>query len=418
MRNPLRSLALCGGILALLTFATQVGETHAPIRSKYTYNDDVFPILRNRCASCHVPGGVAPMSLMTYKDAVPWAESLRIELISGHMPPWYAEQGFGDFKNAHALSGRELDVLLVWASGGTPRGDAGKPLPAVALSNKWALGEPDLAIPMPADFTLPADTLEETQEFVLATGTTTDRWVTAVDLLPGTPAIVRWATVSITSPPGSAALSREADPDQADPTLAVWLPGAEPVPTAAGTAFHLPAAARLTLRVHYKKTWKYEGTPMADRSTIGLYFADRPSLRPIRTLTMSSDAIPAAADETITFSRLLREDVQALALRPAINQPNVELQVEAVRPDGTRIPMLRLNNRADWVRRYWFDQPITLSKGTRLEASATFVETPGGAPHGATADGTAPAARASKTPLRLAVDIVSPAAKGTTSEGR
>jgi hypothetical protein len=35
----------------------------------------------------------------------------------------------------------------------------------------------------------------------------------------------------------------------------------------------LAPGSELIARIHYKKTWKYEGQPMTDRSTIGLYFA-------------------------------------------------------------------------------------------------------------------------------------------------
>ena len=87
-------------------------QAHKAVTSKYTYNDDVFPILRDRCGRCHVPGGVAPMSLMTYDDAFPWGESIRAELIAAHMPPWNADGGFGELKHAHALSPSELDIIL------------------------------------------------------------------------------------------------------------------------------------------------------------------------------------------------------------------------------------------------------------------------------------------------------------------
>ena len=65
-------------------------DAHKAITSKYTYNDDVFPILRDKCGSCHVDGGAAPMSLLTYNDdggAVAWAESIREMLIAEAMPP-------------------------------------------------------------------------------------------------------------------------------------------------------------------------------------------------------------------------------------------------------------------------------------------------------------------------------------------
>ena len=94
--------------LLAVALASTRGNAHKPITSPYTYNEDVFPILRDRCGRCHVSGGVAPMSLMTYKDAFPWGESIRTELIAGHMPPWRVDNAVSMFRNARPLSGREL----------------------------------------------------------------------------------------------------------------------------------------------------------------------------------------------------------------------------------------------------------------------------------------------------------------------
>ena len=84
------ALWLCGVAFFAGVFV-QPGEAHKPITSKYTYNDDVFPILKERCSRCHVQGGVAPMSLMTYEEAFPWGESIRAELVAAHMPPAAAD---------------------------------------------------------------------------------------------------------------------------------------------------------------------------------------------------------------------------------------------------------------------------------------------------------------------------------------
>src|SRR5215218_7511470 len=94
--------------LVILTLALAGGrpEAHKPITSPYTYNEDVFPIVRDRCGRCHVSGGVAPMSLMTAKDAVPWGESIRTELIAGHTPPWSVDAAPGRFKNVQTLTAR------------------------------------------------------------------------------------------------------------------------------------------------------------------------------------------------------------------------------------------------------------------------------------------------------------------------
>src|SRR4026209_524899 len=95
-------------VILTLAVAGSRPEAHKPITSPYTYNDDVFPTLRDRCGRCPVPGGVAPMSLMTAKDAVPWGESIRTELIAGHMPPWSVDAASARFKNPQALTARAL----------------------------------------------------------------------------------------------------------------------------------------------------------------------------------------------------------------------------------------------------------------------------------------------------------------------
>jgi predicted ribosomally synthesized peptide with SipW-like signal peptide len=38
-----------------------------------TFAKDVAPIMYGKCANCHRPGQIAPMSLLTYDAARPWA---------------------------------------------------------------------------------------------------------------------------------------------------------------------------------------------------------------------------------------------------------------------------------------------------------------------------------------------------------
>jgi len=363
-----KPLAAVGLALTVAILAVATPEAHKPITSKYTYNDDVFPILRDRCARCHVTGGVAPMSLMTYEEAFPWAESIRAELIAAHMPPWHADEAYGELKQAHALSPHELDVILTWASGGNPRGALDQKLPAITLKNDWTLGAPDLSLPLPSEFALAADKMEDTQEFTLSTGTKEPRWVRAVDLLPGTPSIVRSAVIFVKgdAASGAAAISPER-------ILARWIPGHDPEPIASGVAFRLTAGAELGVRIHYKKTWQFEGKPMTDRSTVGVYYATAPAAQELLAVAVASaKPVAAGSGEQVKFAQIIDQDVQALALAPDQVPPNITLQVEAVRPDGSRTPMIRLNTRADWNRRYWFDKPVTLPRGSRVEVVATL----------------------------------------------
>jgi len=364
--KPTRPIAVAVLILVAVALAGRRGDAHKAITSKYTFNDDVFPIFKERCATCHVEHGVAPMSLTTFKDAFPWAESIRAELIAGHMPPWNAEEGFGDLKHAHTLTAKELDVILTWATGGNPQGNLDQTLPAVMLKNDWVMGAPDLALPLPSEFTVPADKMDMIEEFTVPTGTKEARWVRAVDLLPGTPSVVRSAVISLkTASPSSAAAS-------SDRVLALWVPGHDAEPLDGQVAFKLPAGAELGVRIHYKKTWQFEGQTVADRSTVGVYFAPEREAQELLAVPIESPPPSAAKDQTLTFTRLIDADLQALAMRPDDVPPNITLQLTAVLPDGSHTPMIRLNTRADWSRRYWFEKPIALPRGSRIEVVANL----------------------------------------------
>ncbi len=101
---------------------------HDIITTPITFDREIKRIVDSRCGSCHRPGGVA-FSLMTYKDARPWAEAIKEEVLARRMPPWGAVKGFGDFRNDQALTPEQLELIVSWADGGVPEG-AEKDLPA------------------------------------------------------------------------------------------------------------------------------------------------------------------------------------------------------------------------------------------------------------------------------------------------
>ena len=225
-------------------------EAHKAITSKYSFNEDLFPLFRDKCGRCHVEGGVAPMSLMTHEDASPWAESLRLEFLADQTHPWRPIR----------LTARELDMMLVWATGGTPRGDVAKAPKPVTLVNDWGSGPPDLALPVPAPFTLAADLNEASREFVLPAPKAAGQTLRAIDLLPGNPAVVRSAELSLRRADGTVT------------TLASWFAGAAQAETLAAPVL-VPPGASIVARIEYRRTWKYERQDLKDASTVGLYFA-------------------------------------------------------------------------------------------------------------------------------------------------
>ncbi len=246
-------------LLAALVLAP-AGRAHKGITSKFTYNADVYPVFLKRCSRCHIDGGVGPMSLLKYEDAFPWAESLRTELLLADSRSKSVDPH--DFvKSAHRqISARELDIVLEWATGGTPEGDKANPPSPPVLKNDWAAGKPSLTIAMPA-YQLPASMFEATQEFVIPVSASPGS-VTQVDLLPGNPSIVRGAVISLRSPDGTTRL------------LGTWFPRQIAAPIPLKPPVRIDPGSSIVARIQYTKTWKFEGEAVSDQSTIGLYAID------------------------------------------------------------------------------------------------------------------------------------------------
>ena len=348
---------------AILFFlvATQHTAAHTPVTSKYDYNKDVFPRLRDHCAACHVPGGAGPMSLVTYKAAMPWAQSIRDELTAGRMPPWPIDPTSPPIRGGFPISSRDIDVLVVWASGGTPEGDFNVKLPDVAFHPQWKLGPPDLKIQMEAEHTVAPNAMEDVSEFSLPVNLTDAKWIKAADLMPGNASIVRDAIISLEN----------------GPVLALWQPGGDTVPAPSGAAFRLAPGAKLHLQIHYKKHFDQEQNAISDRSTVGLYFTDPPpSGRELQSFAIdapkAADAPNASSPVTATFGGALPNAARIVALRPMLDRAYTSVEVDAITPSGATVPLLRLHGpRPQWFERYWLQDPVELAAGAKIAVRTT-----------------------------------------------
>jgi mono/diheme cytochrome c family protein len=340
-----------------LTLATQHTDAHVPVTSKYDYNRDVFPLLRDHCAACHVPGGAAPMSLVTYKDAMPWGQSIRDELTAGRMPPWPVDPTSPAVKGAAPISSRDLDVIVVWASGGTPESYTDSKVSDVSFHQQWRLGSPDLKIPMEAEHTVSASALEEVSEFSLPANVTDTKWIKATDLMPGTASIVRDAVISIEN----------------GPVLALWQPGGGTIAAPSGAAFRLTPGSKIHLQIHYKKHFDQEQSAVSDKSTVGFYFTDPPpSGRELEALAIDPAKGGADASGSTTFGSVLPKAGRIVALRPMLDRAYEAVNIDAVTPSGKQVPLLRLHGpRPQWFQRYWLQEPVELSSGSKIAVSVT-----------------------------------------------
>ena len=394
--------AFVGLALVIAALGTSTGG-HTAINSRFTYNEHLFPIFQRQCGSCHAAGGVAPMSLLTYQEAFPWTQSIREEVLGLRMPPWKAEDGFGDFVNGHVLPAHELDMILEWAGGGYPEGPRDQRPAAPEPVSGWTLGSPTVELTVPDPFSIDAATSEAVRFFTLPTSFTEGRWVTGVDVRPGSRAIVRHVAVYVdttgqargladadTTGPGFAAGFDGVEP------IAVWWPG-QSVVRLDGAGYALPAGADVVARIVYKKTWITEGQAFTDQTSLGLHLAEE-AVATIAHTVVSSPAEPSGPE--FVFSYPVDDAITLRALLPEMEIEALELQVEAVLPDGSSQPLLLIREPdPGWPTRYVFDTPHLLPGGSQIQVTATL-------PAGAERE-SVPSLFSSGAPVRLLVDYTS-----------
>jgi hypothetical protein len=353
-----RKIAPCAAIALAIAFlllaATEHTHAHTPVTSKYDYNRDVFPVLRDHCGNCHVPGGPAPMSLVTYGAAMPWAQSIRDELTAGRMPPWPVDPTSPQVKGGDPISSHDLDVMVVWASGGTPESYSDAKLQQVTFNPQWKLGPPDLKLSMDVQHTLAPGALEDVSDFSLAPNLTDTKWIKAADLTPGTASIVRDAIISIEN----------------GPVLALWQPGGDTIAAPSGAAFRLAPGSKIHLQIHYKKHFDQEQNAVSDRSTIGFYFTDPPpSGHELQTFAI--DALSDARGPGVIEGAVTKA-ARIVALRPMLDRAYESVTIDAVTSSGVSVPLLRLHGpRPQWFQRYWLQEPVELASGSKIEVHVT-----------------------------------------------
>src|SRR5260370_12907329 len=165
-----------------------------------TYAKQVSRILQKNCQECHRPGQIGPMSLLSYNDAVNWSGTIKEVVEDNRMPPWHADPRFGKWSNDRRLSPEDRDTLLAWLNGGLARGDD-KDLPSPrAFPEGWHIGQPDVVVDMPRAVEVRATAPDggvSYQYFVVPTGFTEDKWVTAAECKPGAPSVVHHILVYV-----------------------------------------------------------------------------------------------------------------------------------------------------------------------------------------------------------------------------
>jgi hypothetical protein len=339
--------------------------------STVTYQRDVAPILNRHCVACHRPGGIGPFSLQTATGARRWSGAIREAVAERRMPPWHADPKYGVFSNDPSLSDEERELIEQWVAGGAAVGVGESIAEAPALPPEgWSIRQPDVELPIPAPFIVPATGVIPYQFFEVDPGFKEDVWVQEAEIRPGNRAVVHHATVFI-RPPGVDSLGTQGELQSF--CLCAYAMGTPPMLLPDGMAKKLPAGWRLIFVMHYVPT----GTEQTDRTSIGLKLLPAKQVRKevATNILLSEDLkIPPHCSEYVeTRSRRFDQDVLLLALFPHMHLRGVSFRYEASYPDGRTEILLSVPNwDMNWQHRYVFAEPKRLPAGTVLTATGVY----------------------------------------------
>lgn len=355
-----------------------------------TYYRDVLPILQTNCQSCHRPGEVGPFSLMTYQQAVNWASDIKGYTHDRKMPPWKPVEGV-EFRDERKMSDRDIAMLAAWVDGGTPEGNPKDAPPPRRFNPGWQLGQPDLVLTAPSDFTLGASGKDQFRCFVLPTNLPEDKYVTAIEVRPGNPRIVHHTLNFIDTRGQARKLEKEEQAKLQKETdtgpgysvamgvgflpsggMGGWAPGQVPRHLPPGTGYLLPKGADVVVQVHYHRNGRVE----KDRTSIGLYLAQKPVARRYQGAVIAGRFffIPAGNDHfRVQGSMWIDQDCELHSVMPHMHMIGREIKATMTPPGGQPQTLVAIKDwDYNWQETYFFKNPIQVKSGTRFDVEAIY----------------------------------------------
>jgi mono/diheme cytochrome c family protein len=337
-----------------------------------TFARDVAPVLYKNCVSCHRPTMFAPMSLLTYEEARPWARAIKQRVMKREMPPWSADAPLGTFKNDPRLSQQEIDTIAAWVDAGAPRGnDRDLPAPPT-FADGWTIGKPDAIFTMTEEFNVPAEGTIPYQYIRVSTNLTEDKWIQAIEFKPSNRAVVHHI-IANAQPAGHGAQDERTPGRVSLGGITPNMPGEIYEP---GVARKLPANSEIILQMHYTTN----GQPTTDRTSVGVIFAKEPPKKVFgggMILNLGFVIPPGADNHEVKGSQTLAQDTVLRSVMPHMHMRGKDMTYVAYYPDGRVETLLSVPKYLfDWQIVYDFTEPKVLPKGTRIEVTAHFDNSP------------------------------------------
>ncbi len=391
------------GVVGVLLSATTVSAQTAP--TSPTFSKDIAPIFQSKCQSCHQPESIAPMSLISYKEARPWARSIKSRVARRQMPPWHIDPSVGvqKFKNDMSLSQTQIDTIVAWVDAGAPEGNPKDLPPAKPLvtNNEWqgvmdGYGQPDLVIRSP-EFKMPAVGQDVWYRPMSDIPITEPRWVRMVEIRPTNIKSRKTLHHSIaylvlngdadavntgTATYGLSQAASRADLLNRRPQLMEWAIGKGYDKFADGTGKLIVPGEKISWDQHLHAT----GEEIPTGSEIALWFFPKGQEPKKRSYLIGFtglrereflDIPPNSIAYTEGFT-VLKENTMITNFQPHFHLRGKAMKVEAIRPDGGREVVSYVGNfNFNWMTNYIYDDdaaPI-YPKGTVIQVSAWYDNT-------------------------------------------
>ena len=343
-----------------------------------TFNKDVLPILQVNCQQCHRPGEIAPMSLLTYNEARPWAKAIKAAVVSQKMPPWFADPNVGHFANDRRLSEEQIKTVAAWVDSGAPEGNAkDRPAPRV-FQEGWNL-KPDMVIEMPKAFELPARGTIDYQYILVKGDIKEDLWVKAAEMRPSNNAVLHHGKVWV-RPPGShwmedavpgVAYSEgmgKGGAEEGDDIIGKFNPGlGKQTFDFDGSAKLIPKGSDFVFELHYTAI----GKPATDISRVGLVLAKEPPQMRYYTSPGTPAGfnllIPANdSNAEVVSESTVGADMKLVYIQPHAHLRGKDFEIRLVYPTGEKETVFKGKFDFNWQLGYDLAKPIVLPKGTRI----------------------------------------------------
>jgi hypothetical protein len=353
-----------------------------------TFYKDVAPILQANCQTCHRPGEIAPMSLLGYEDARPWARAIKAAVLDKKMPPWFADPSYGHFANERRLSSRDVETIAAWVDGGAPAGKKSDAPPARTFENGWNL-KPDIIVEMPKAFELPASGTINYKYVLVKTNFEKDLWVTAAEMRPGNSKVLHHGKVWV-RPAGSTWMSKAVPGEAYERETQAAIMGNNMIEEGNdilgkfnpglgaqqfdmnGAAKLIPKGSDLVFELHYTTS----GEATSDVSKLGLVVAKQaPRTRYYFHAgpTAMNLAIPAGHNNAEVVSEItFGEDASLIYAQPHMHLRGKDFELRVVSPSKDTITVLKGVWNFEWQMGYQYAEPIPLPKGSKLQLITHF----------------------------------------------